>query len=99
MRQTLSQLKKTKLKQSGVRTQRARTQGWYQSRRWRKKRLRQLDHEPLCRTCAADDKTVPARIADHIVDHHGNPDAFWNNELQSLCASCHSRKTRATYSD
>ncbi len=31
---------------------------------------------------------------DHIVPHKGNPDLFWDlDNLQVLCASCHSTKT------
>jgi 5-methylcytosine-specific restriction protein A len=32
---------------------------------------------------------VTATVADHIVPHHGDANAFWSNELQSLCGACH----------
>jgi 5-methylcytosine-specific restriction protein A len=37
---------------------------------------------------------VPATVVDHIVPHRGDPELFWKEDnLQPLCASCHSRKT------
>ena len=46
--------------------------------------------EPLCRYCADRGKTEAATVADHITPHKGDAQAFWANELQSLCATCHS---------
>lgn len=60
--------------------------------RWQKLRRMQLNAEPLCRACAAAGLTVPATDVDHIIAKaKGGGDGFDN--LQSLCASCHSRKT------
>lgn len=58
-------------------------------RAWRRWRLMVLREEPLCRVCgdAADQ-------VDHITPlSRGGTDERSN--LQSLCASCHSKKTSA----
>src|SRR5262249_55364201 len=60
--------------------------------RWRRLRAHQLDKEPLCRMCAAEGRTTPATVADHIVPHRNQGMPFWRGELQSLCASCHSSR-------
>lgn len=62
----------------------------YSTKRWRERRARQLAREPLCRFCAAQGRITPATVADHITPHRGDVQAFWTNELQSLCQSCHS---------
>jgi 5-methylcytosine-specific restriction protein A len=41
--------------------------------------------------CLAEGRTTAATVADHIIPHRGDPDLFWCGELQSLCATCHSR--------
>ena len=54
----------------------------------------QLLREPFCRECARQGKRVWATDVDHIVDHKGNLDLFRDRDnLESLCHSCHSRKT------
>lgn len=54
----------------------------------------QLLREPFCRECAKRGERVYATDVDHIVDHKGNWDIFTDrNNLESLCHSCHSRKT------
>jgi 5-methylcytosine-specific restriction endonuclease McrA len=58
-------------------------------RRWGKKRAAQLEQEPFCRLCAAIGIMTRATVADHIEPHRGDPVAFWNNELQSLCKLHH----------
>ena len=62
--------------------------------RWRKIRAAQLAMEPLCRMCLAEGKYTPATDVDHIIPHRGNPRLMYDvDNLQSLCHSCHSRKT------
>jgi len=61
------------------------------SRKWRAIRKVQLATEPLCRICQSVNVTTEATVCDHIDEdsmnnHHTN--------LQSLCASCHNRKTQ-----
>lgn len=60
------------------------------------KRLRpeQLLREPWCRECAKLGLCVRATDVDHIVDHKGDMVLFSDpSNLESLCHSCHSRKT------
>jgi len=59
---------------------------------WRERRSEQLAKDPLCKYCRLNGKLIPATQVDHIrpmnaggVDHPRN--------YQSLCHSCHSRKT------
>lgn len=65
-------------------------------RRWQKARLDFLDRNPLCIDClAANPKRISeATDVDHVVPHQGNQSLFWDEtNWQSLCHSCHSRKT------
>jgi hypothetical protein len=64
---------------------------WYQLNIWRRRRLLQLRHEPLCAFCIERGVVTPATIADHIVPHRGNWTAFRLGPLQSLCNDCHVR--------
>ncbi len=71
--------------------------GWYLLPIFRD-RLRpdQLLREPFCRDCARRGLRVRATDVDHITPHRGNWALFADpNNLQSLCHSCHSRKTAA----
>lgn len=64
----------------------------YNTRRWRITRDRYLAANPMC---AADGCAAIAAHVHHVVDlaAGGNP---WNAEnLIGMCASCHSRVTRA----
>lgn len=75
----------------GTRHQRGYTNDWLRAR------LRHLAKEPFCRACAlAERSTVVATEVDHIVPHRGNKRLFWDaTNWQSLCKSCHSRKSRS----
>ena len=54
----------------------------------------QLLDEPFCRECAKRGRRVRATDVDHIVDHKGDWGKFSDrSNLESLCHSCHSRKT------
>lgn len=67
---------------------------WYWTTLWRKElRPQQLAREPWCRECAKRGLRVRATDVDHVVPHNGDWYAFTHGELQSLCHSCHSRKT------
>lgn len=68
----------------------------YYSRRWRELRARQLVAEPFCRECARRGMRTRAEDIDHIKPHKGDKRLFYDpSNLQSLCHSCHSRKTIA----
>lgn len=44
--------------------------------------------------CTDDDRITPADLVDHIVPVHVAPDrVFDTSNLQSLCRSCHAKKT------
>ena len=61
---------------------------------WRKASKAFLVAHPLCAECLKLGITKPATEVDHIIPHKGNKDLFWNqNNWQSLCHECHSRKT------
>ena len=68
----------------------------YDRRMWRDEiRPQQLAREPLCRTCAKRGVITAATEVDHIEPHAGDMALFRDPEnLQSLCKSCHSLKTR-----
>jgi hypothetical protein len=70
---------------------------WYSSRRWKKRRARQLKAEPLCAICLAKGRVVPASVADHEPPWKPGPiQSSWNRfitgKLQSLCRECHEIK-------
>jgi 5-methylcytosine-specific restriction protein A len=58
---------------------------WYKTAIWQALRSRQLEIEPLCRLCQAENTIKPATIVDHITPHRGNRKAFFSAPLQSLC--------------
>lgn len=64
---------------------------WYKTARWERKRQVLFNEQPLCVMCLQSETIMIADTADHVVPHRGDPDLFWNGELQPLCASCHSR--------
>ena len=67
---------------------------FYATDLWQRLRGAQLLREPWCAECARHGLRVRATDVDHIVDHKGDPVLFSDpDNLQSLCHSCHSRKT------
>lgn len=83
----------------------AEAQSWrwmYRTDEWRLDlRPMQLLREPFCRECAKYGRRVRATDVDHVVDHKGDWSKFCDrSNLESLCHSCHSRKTaRETYAN
>jgi 5-methylcytosine-specific restriction enzyme A len=68
---------------------------WYRTAGWRELRRRQLEREPLCRTCARARRSTPATTADHVTPHRGDRALFFNPaNLQSLCDIHHTDKQR-----
>lgn len=58
---------------------------------WRKYRIDYLMRHPLCVQCEA---VVPSTVVDHIKDHGGDYNLFWDpNNHQALCKHCHDSKT------
>lgn len=70
--------------------------GLYGTARWQRRRLNQLRREPLCRYCLDEGKVEAAIVADHIIPHKGDAQAFWHGSLQSLCVAHHSGTKQAT---
>ena len=68
---------------------------FYRSTAWRKLRAEQLRRQPLCECCLAQGRRTPAHIVVPIrpVNQGGAPLDLEN--LQSLCAACHNRKSGA----
>ena len=62
---------------------------------WKRRRDAQLAREPFCRECAKHGLRVEATDVDHVVPHRGDLRLFLYGDLQSLCHTCHSRKTVA----
>jgi len=61
---------------------------FYHSARWIKIRSLQLKKFPLCIECGQ-----PAKIVDHIEEIRDGGDRYSLENLQSMCISCHNRKT------
>lgn len=58
-------------------------------RRWDAARKNFLRANPICKVCGK-----AATEVDHIIPHKGNAVLFWDRgNWQSLCHSCHSKKT------
>src|SRR6516165_759128 len=63
---------------------------------WEKAREAYLRRYPLCAICLTADILTAATVVDHIIDHKGNHDLFWDeSNWQPLCKLCHDRKTAA----
>lgn len=68
---------------------------WYNLPIWTDQlRPEQLLAEPFCRECARKGRRVRASVVDHVRPHRGDWALFTDRgNLQSLCKSCHDRKT------
>ena len=66
----------------------------YASKRWKDARIIYLSDNPFCIECSKLDRLIPATVVDHIVDHKGNYDLFWDTtNWQGLCYRHHNSKT------
>lgn len=65
---------------------------FYLSPEWRALRKLQLELEPFCRTCSANNRVTAAQMADHIKPINQGGAKLDLNNLQSLCHPCHNRK-------
>jgi 5-methylcytosine-specific restriction protein A len=77
------------------------------NRRWRWASKAFLDRYPYCgdrarglpavmSRCRELGLNTPASVVDHVDPHKGDQQKFWSEDnWQSACASCHSRKTKA----
>jgi 5-methylcytosine-specific restriction protein A len=63
---------------------------------WRKLRAAYLATNPSCAMCLELGIARPATVVDHVVAHKGDERLRLDEaNLQSLCASCHGKKTCA----
>lgn len=68
---------------------------WLNSRAYGQMRLQHLSDNPLCAICGkGPGRSRMDMNVDHIRPHRGDHGLFWDHDnLQTLCPSCHSRKT------
>lgn len=62
----------------------------YGSRRWAILRRRKMAADPICEDCGSE----LATDVDHIIALEDEGDAWTWDNLRSLCARCHGRKTQ-----
>ena len=69
--------------------------GWYNKKIWREDlRPAQLMRQPFCCVCAERGIRTKATVVDHRIPFRGDWDLFVDpDNHQSLCKSCHDRKT------
>ncbi len=64
---------------------------------WQKYRLAFLAQHPLCVECLKRGETTAATVVDHIIDHNGDRQLFWDPaNHQPLCKPDHDAKTART---
>lgn len=66
---------------------------FYNSTLWKGIRKKHLALEPFCRECMKEGRIVKAVIVDHIVPIKKGGSRYDEENLQSLCWNCHSRKS------
>lgn len=65
----------------------------YKTAKWKQLRGYKIAVNPLCENCLHYNKAVTAQVIDHIIEIEDGG-AIWDiNNLQSLCNTCHNRKT------
>lgn len=69
------------------------TKNFYNTPQWRYARKHQLSKQPLCAECLKAGKPIKATTVDHIVPIKQGGEKYEPSNLQSLCWSCHSRKS------
>lgn len=61
---------------------------------WAKIRERQLSKHPLCARCQSMGKITAGQHIDHLFPHRRDGGKFVKNIFQTLCAECHTQKTK-----
>lgn len=67
----------------------------YSTARWQRARAAQLAREPCCRSCTAEGRLTPATVVDHITPVRLGGAFYDAANHQSLCNTCHQRKSRS----
>ena len=66
---------------------------FYNSWPWRKAAKRYRLANPLCFECEKNDIVTPVKVVDHIIPINRGGDKLNEKNFQSLCESCHNRKS------
>lgn len=66
---------------------------FYNSKAWRNLRANFIQDNPICVMCSKEGKLVPGDHVDHIKPISEGGAKLEPSNLQTLCRSCHSRKT------
>lgn len=83
-------IKKRKRTQTGRKVDNS---AFYNSQKWRKMRKMYVAENPVCVICEERGFVSAVEEVDHIIPiRQGGAEYDWNN-LQSLCKSCHARKS------
>lgn len=69
--------------------------GFYSTPAWRRLRDWKLSANPMCELCRRLGRLTPACEVDHILPINSGGAPLDQDNLQSLCKTCHSRKTMA----
>lgn len=69
------------------------SRNFYKTREWRAVRRRHLSVFPLCEECLKRGKVIRGEIVDHIRPIKQGGEKFSESNLQTLCWSCHSKKS------
>jgi hypothetical protein len=70
---------------------------WFKSPTWKAVKRHRLGHEPHCRCCAQEGRTVTATQVGHVEPHFGRWSLFIKYEnTQSLCARHHRSRRQPT---
>ncbi len=86
-------------KKPWIKAKKQKPTGWgqdhaiYNSDRWRRLRLIQLNKEPLCEIHKERNEIVGATVVDHKIAIQDGGEAWNEDNLQSLCGPCHNRKS------
>jgi 5-methylcytosine-specific restriction protein A len=65
----------------------------YHSWQWKKLRKLKASKDPLCEHCKRYGIYEPLAVVDHVKELADGGEPYDINNLQSLCHSCHNRKT------
>lgn len=66
---------------------------FYRTQRWIETRKKKLHINPFCEECQRNGTMVVGKIVDHIVPIKQGGEPYDLDNLQTLCWSCHSRKS------
>ena len=69
------------------------TDSFYGSVRWKRFRDWYARRNPLCEACKKNGHVVPMNVVDHIVEIKDGGALLSEKNVQSLCNSCHAKKT------